>query len=313
MDVSAAAVSKARQKLPTGCFKTVLQTLVTPITGERRIYAVDGSKVHISPKFVHYGFKPRTNLQPVPRPARRPICMLSSLVDVHSQCCYDFDISSHFNERKSASKLFQSVRPKDVVLFDRGYYSKDIVSEMLVKGIDFVMRLKCDAFKGVKTFLNSAHTTAKVWHPQRRLNLLKYTIDGKKYVCLSSLDIDGTEVKALYHKRWKVEDHFKRMKSYLNIEYIRSYTPSMYCQEIELRVLLDALSQLQEKEANSSSSVKQTSSVLRLHRLSDTLFKKGTCQTYVQVPYSQDQRRSSKSWLGFSIEGTGLTCLFSLA
>lgn len=132
--VSAAAVCKARQKIPTGVFKQAMQSIQR--NDSRNIYAIDGSKVHVSPILAAQGFKTyMTNNKQVPRPAKRTMCMLSSMVNVKTGCCMDFRVTKHFNERKAAIKLFESVKPNDVLLFDRGYFSKEIVEQMNKKGI----------------------------------------------------------------------------------------------------------------------------------------------------------------------------------
>lgn len=240
VDVSAAAVCKARQKMPVGEFRKALHMFSSTT---RRILAIDGSKVHIAPSFASSGFKTRTNDKPVPRPAKRIMCMLSSLVDTSTRCCLDFQVTKHFNERKAATELLRSVRKSDTILFDRGYYSRDLVQSMLSRNIDFVMRLKIDAFRSVRPFMNSRLTKASVpFGDKDKVYLNKYTLDGKKYVCLTSTDLSSREVRDLYKKRWRVEEHFKRLKSHLHMDRSKSLTPKTLFLDFEITIFLDALS-----------------------------------------------------------------------
>lgn len=109
-DVSPQAIHKVRKKIPQGSFKDVNNYLQRGPHG-RRVFAVDGSKVHVHPSFLKSGFKTRTNDKPVPRPAKRPLVMLSSMIDVRSKTCVDFELTKHFDERRVAIQLLRSVRP----------------------------------------------------------------------------------------------------------------------------------------------------------------------------------------------------------
>jgi len=102
VDYSPAAFCKARQKLPPNAFDTIRRNVLSEIGNNSHVYAVDGSKVHAPASFVNQGFKSRTNDQDVKRKAKRPLAMLSSMIDVHTGLCIDFVLSRHFNERLSA-------------------------------------------------------------------------------------------------------------------------------------------------------------------------------------------------------------------
>lgn len=92
---------------------------------ESRVFAVDGSKVHIHPSFLKDGYKTRTNDKPVSRPAKRPLVVLSCMVDVRTKACVDFDLTKHFDERSAATTLLRSVTKGDTLVFDRGYFSRE--------------------------------------------------------------------------------------------------------------------------------------------------------------------------------------------
>jgi hypothetical protein len=112
MNVSAAAICKSRQKIPAGSFRRHSQKLQPPRPG-RTIYAIDGSKVHLPPSFKDLGFKSRTNDRKVSRPAKRPLCMMSSMVNVETKTCLDFCVTSHFDERRACIKLLDSAKTDD--------------------------------------------------------------------------------------------------------------------------------------------------------------------------------------------------------
>lgn len=250
---SSQAIHSARKKLPAGAFKEVNRFLHRG-THEARVFAIDGSKVHVHPSFISAGYKTRTNDKPVPRPAKRPLVMLSSMVDVKTRECIDFELTKHFNERRAAVSMLRSVKKGDTLLFDRGYYSKDLLRSVHDSNAFGVWRLKVNAFKGTRSFFNSCHTEATCLILGVKARLLKYFIDGKTYVCLTNdSSLSRGDIKTMYASRWRVEESFKRLKSNLRLEKAHAKTPDLYIQEVEARVLLDTITlRLQNKMKETS-------------------------------------------------------------
>jgi Transposase DDE domain len=202
---TAQALGLARKKLPRHTFSDINRHLQST-SQSNRVFAVDGSKVHVHSSYSKDGCKSRTNDQPVSRPAVRLLIMLSSLFDVHTCVCYDPIVSTHFNERTSAAQHMQRVNRGDTLIFDRGYYSRALLQEADKLGLKVVFRLKIDAFKGVRQFFRSSRTTAKFLHQDtegvvRTAYLHKYCIDQKVYVCLTNYMTTINEVKHLYKLR----------------------------------------------------------------------------------------------------------------
>jgi len=250
---SSQAVHLARKKLPPGAFKEVNRFLHRG-PHDPRVFAVDGSKVHVHPSFINAGYKTRTNNKPVPRPAKRPLVMLSSMVDVKTKACVDFELTKHFNERKAAVSMLRSVRKGDTLVFDRGYYSKGLLHRVHDSRAFGVWRLKINAFKGTRSFFNSWRTEATCLISGVKARLLKYFINGKTYVCLTNdPSLSRRDVKAMYASRWRVEESFKRLKSNLRLEKAHARTPALYIQEVEARVLLDTITLRFQRKIKESS------------------------------------------------------------
>ncbi|CAM9522132.1 unnamed protein product, partial [Laminaria digitata] len=250
---SSQAIHSARKKLPSGAFMEVNRYLHRG-PHEPRVFAVDGSKVHVHPSFLNAGYKTRTNDQPVLRPAKRPLVMLSSMVDVKTKACVDFELTKHFNERKAAVSMLQSVRKGDTLVFDRGYYSKSLLRSVDDSQAFGVWRLKIDAFRGTRSLFNSCQTEAKCLIFGVEARLFKYFINGKTCVCLTNnSSLSRRDVKALYASRWRVEESFKRLKSNLKLEKAHARTPDLYIQEVEARVLLDTITLRLQRKAREPS------------------------------------------------------------
>ncbi|CAB1106715.1 unnamed protein product [Ectocarpus sp. CCAP 1310/34] len=218
---SSQAIHLARKKLPVGAFKEVNRFLHQG-PHEPRVFAVDGSKVHVHPSFIGAGYKTRTNDKPVPRPAKSPLVMLSSMVDVKTKACVDFELTKHFNE--DGSRIYtQKLRS----IHDSQAFG--------------VWRLKINAFKGTKSFISSwrTETTCLILGVQSRL--VKYSINGKTYVCLTNdPTLSRRDIKAIYASRWRGEQSL-RLKSNVRLEKAHARTPDLYIQEVEARVLLDTI------------------------------------------------------------------------
>lgn len=242
---TAQALGRARRKVPLNTFADINRSIQGVRSG--RVYAIDGSKVHVHPSFVNFGCKSRTNGKSVSRPAVRPLVMLSSMLDVETRTCYDSIISMHFNERRSACEHFDKCSAGDTLIFDRGYYSSALLREGHRRGLRLLFRLKCDAFIAAKKFYKSPSTRRRVSFLQENGScfdcyLIKYFIDGKTYMCITNFETTATNVKYTYAKRWRVETSFRRLKSDLNLECSHSMTPELYVQEVQARILLDTVS-----------------------------------------------------------------------
>ena len=252
-EYSSQAVHSARKKLPSGAFKEVNRFLHRG-PHEPRVFAVDGSKVHVHPSFINAGYKTRTNDKPVPRPAKRPLVMLSSMVDVKSKACVDFELTKHFDERKAAMSMLRSVRKGDTLVFDRGYYSKALLRSVNDSQAFGVWRLKINAFRGTRSFFNSWRTEATCLILGVKARVLKYFINGKSYVCLTNdPSLSRKDVKDMYASRWRVEESFKRLKSNLKLEKAHARTPALYIQEVEARILLDTITLRMQTKAKEPS------------------------------------------------------------
>lgn len=308
------ALGQARAKLPANLFSDInksLQDKAYRAQNEPRIFAIDGSKVHVHPCFLQQGYTTRTNNQAVSRPAIRPLAMLSSMLDVKTRSCYDSQITAHFNERTSAVKHMSVAVPGDTLIFDRGYYSKNLVQAASQYKLRVVFRLKRTAFSAASSFWNSSKTrlATRVYHVDGTFTpvlLVKYFIDGKKYMNLINFNAKTDEVRRLYALRWRVETSFKRLKSYLNLEDSHSMSAAMYIQEIQARILLDTVTQnITQLENIDQMSPKKHQSYLRIldevesilftckiastHRLSQKQF----CSLYVKFHPRGDIRNYS--------------------
>jgi hypothetical protein len=248
------AICRAQQKLPPHAFKNINYQFLSGCddqNSERRIFALDGSKFYVPQSFTQHGYRTRTNNRPVRRCAKRPLAMLSSLIDVHTRRVYAYTITKHFNERKAVTDLLGRLHPGDTVICDRGYFSHSLYDLFSQRHINVLFRLKSDAFKAAKVFFQSKHTHTTInlisntgqFMP---IHLRKYKIGTSTYMFGFSPSLD--KVDELYRKRWEVELSFRRLKSNLNLNYTFALSPRIWEQHVEARILLDTVSVMPRRE-----------------------------------------------------------------
>ena len=251
------ALIKARKKLPTNMFKEINTSLHSDILKKNNIFAVDGSKVKMLKGKEKYGYTSRTNNQDVPRPAKNPICMLSALTGIQTDTIVNYTITKHFNERTCVRELVKPLKKDDILLFDRGYYSKDLFTFLDNSKLKCVMRIKKTANRTVKKFYNSRSSklTSVLFDENGekiKIRYFKKRIDGTLFVmCTNIFNCNVGRVMELYKMRWRVELSFKRLKSHLFINKIKALTEILWLQEFESRILLDSLSRCIQVSLNS--------------------------------------------------------------
>ena len=158
--VAASTFCEARQKISEDIFKDLNRSLLKNWEEKRnlnrwlglRVFAVDGSRVNIPRELTSSGFK-------IYDEDRRhyPQGLLSCLYDILGKTVYDFDFVSHMNERHCALKHLEILEPKDVVIFDRGYFSYLLLHEFYKKGVYVLFRLQDGpSNKEIEAFMKSS-------------------------------------------------------------------------------------------------------------------------------------------------------------
>jgi len=282
--VSAAAVSKALRRLPSGTFYRVARKLYqrTRSGGGRRaqtgrgsrgrnqrrqVVALDGSKIRLPPSFQKHGYPVHER---VPKPTDHCVALLTALVDVHTKIPIDWALDTHFDERKAALPLLERLQPGTIVLCDRGYFSAHLVRFAHERGLRLVVRLRSNANKQLQLLMESpemnhgSRTAATVLTKANNVpvNVCRYEIpDGTEpYYCLVVREdcpvgtapknipmvagVYPESVKNLYKLRWQVELFFRTLKSTLKLGEVRTTSPHVFRHELDIRCLTTMIVQL---------------------------------------------------------------------
>jgi hypothetical protein len=221
-----------------------------------RPLACDGSELDLPnvPPLVKFFTRPKTQKGV----SRAPQARLVALCSVLTGYCVDFVcISRRFSEHIALKHLIRRLRPNDLLLNDKGFFSYQALASIPARGAHFLMRVS-DQAQGRATrlaslgeddwiveFAVSARMRRK--HPELperlRCRLLRYQIKGYRpsWLLTSLLDpsaFSRSELVSLYHWRWRIETIYRELKHVLNIQNLRSLTPAGIGKEIYAHLLL---------------------------------------------------------------------------
>jgi hypothetical protein len=259
----------ARQKLDETVFKCANQKILAAYAPDaagylwlgHRLFAVDGSKIHLPRELLACGYSTPANN------AHYPQGLLSCLYQLKSQLPFDFDLASHANERLSALGHLEVLQAGDIVVYDRGYSCYVLLHRHVQTGIHAIFRLQENSSSAIKTFFASPQTDIEItWLPSPsaqavirsqypglqilplKLRLLKYQI-GDSLFCLGTTLLDRQryplqEFIDVYHGRWGIEELYKVSKRIFVIEDFHSKTERGVKQEIFAHFVLVTLNRL---------------------------------------------------------------------
>jgi hypothetical protein len=224
-----------------------------------RTFAVDGSKITLPRALLKQDFK-------TPHCGYCPEALLSVLFRLSDKMVYDLRLSKQKDERAEAFFHLNTVGKGDLIIYDRGYISYNLILEHLEKNVTAVFRVPYNtSFKECSKFWQSKETDtivelhpsyptkrkAKLAYPQRfreqvRLRLIKYVIGEKTYVLATThldMKIPARDYRDLYSTRWGAEEIYKIFKKTFSLEDFHSQNENGIKQELYAVSLLWNLSQ----------------------------------------------------------------------
>jgi len=260
----------ARKKLDESIFRRVNAKILQAYASQRdqqrwrghRLFAVDGSKINLPRNLVNCGY-----LTPN-QSTHYPQGLVSCLYEIRSRLPIDFDLVSHANERKCAHEHLRALETNDVVVYDRGYYSYEMLLRHSRTGIHAVFRLQENSNSVVREFFDgkdldrivtispSSRALADVRgkHPDLdvvplKMRLLKYEVSGSTF-CLGTTLVEPHQQYPLqdfmdvYHSRWGVEELYKVSKCSVDIEDFHAKTERGVKQELFAHFVLITMTRL---------------------------------------------------------------------
>ena len=270
------AFIQSRNKIKPKVFKHLSSTIVSEFYTDNelsiklwngfRLLAVDGSTLTLpQTKELEsiYGLaKNQTNTGVVQ-------ARVSVLYDVLNSFVIDSELSSlKIGEASLAKNHLAYSQQNDLIIYDRGYPSFDLVYEHAILNRDFLFRIKESFSNVVKTFVSSGkksqivvikpgqkktaisfidkeydyESTIKVRLISVKLNdntneiLMTSLLDSKKY--------NTKKFKELYFKIWGVETFYDELKNKLKVEHFSGYSNNTIQQDFNLAIFISNLQSL---------------------------------------------------------------------
>jgi hypothetical protein len=250
-NVSNTAIIKKRKLIKANEFDSINYELLSYIYKDVdiRFLAVDGSQMNLLKQIIEEDDKKFS----LSKSKKFKKGLLSSIIDIDREIVINCSIFNHENERKALEEQLKYIRKGDVLIFDRGYYSKELLELLLKKGIGFIFRMieKNNYCKLLST-TNDLTTEIKIKKTKYPLRIIKYTLESSKqrvkiykkdvidyeqyYLLTSLIDEEYTldRFKELYHKRWKVETNFRYLKYYASLGRINTKTMKFVEQDVSI-------------------------------------------------------------------------------
>jgi hypothetical protein len=194
----------------------------------------------------------------------------SVLYDVLNNLVIDGQLSSlKVGEVQLAKKHLKTTKQNDLIIYDRGYPSFDLVYEHLTQNRDFLIRVKLGFNNVVKDFVASNKRTQLVeikpgkntdishkgYNKQTTVKVRLILIilkDGTKEILMTSLLNSKTYsnkiFKELYFKRWRVETFYDELKNKLKIEHFSGYSNQTILQDFNAALFVSNIQTLMVSE-----------------------------------------------------------------
>lgn len=197
--------------------------------------------------------------------------MASVFYDVLNKIVIDSAIHPRLvSEKKCVEGHLQFSQENDLILFDRGYVAFWLYAHLLQHNIRFCMRAKTNQCLLVKDFVKSGKQESIVtFYPNKpsiqtceekglstqpvTLRLVRVDLPNEVEVLVTNLMdqevYDHSIFKALYHLRWGIEENYKRLKQWCEIENFSGKSALSVKQDFYAKIVATNLTTLMEIQA----------------------------------------------------------------
>jgi hypothetical protein len=248
---SAAALCKARRRLPLALLKSLNQLILARWhkPGQPRILLVDVCNYYLPDRYaLRRRYRHPRQKKPAGRRSDYPQMRVLSVFDLHTGMMIgQFDFPSDRHESPMLRQLLSVVRPGDTLIFDRGFVSYGNLQRLQKHGIHFVARLPSSLQAkptGRRRFLHpgrqgsgqvvwdkparrSQGTTLSGWQrlgAQLELRQLSLKVTqgrsrGRVRLITDLKQTGARQIANWYRRRWEIETGFRHLKKTLKLEF----------------------------------------------------------------------------------------------
>ena len=241
-----------------------------------RLCAIDGTSIRLPNEEGITSYFGVHNGKPNQAPCA--MGMASVFYDVLNKIVIDSELHPRLTPERDCAQIHLSFAdPNDLILFDRGYVSFWLYSLLLTRKINFCMRAKTNQDKRVKDFIASGKKeTIVTYEPGQRarqichekslsiapikLRLIRVDLPNEVEVLVTSLMDEtcypATVFKNLYHLRWGIEENYKRLKQWCEIENFSGKSALSVQQDFYAKIVASNLTTLLTLEAQEKVDIK---------------------------------------------------------
>jgi hypothetical protein len=230
--MSQQAFSAARQKIKWEAFEQLFQTSVSGSYEEEctnwrgfRVLVIDGSFIQLpsEPELLkYYGGLGKENTA--------ASALASLMYDVENDIIVDARLEPISRDERSLAKehleelvkleSFQNGH-QELLIFDRGYPSKELVKSLEDKHLRYVMRTP-KGFIREELIGEQKNLWTELGKSGRRVRVIVIPLEnGEREILITNLSEEEMEYEGfaeLYHKRWGIETKYKTVKQKLEVE-----------------------------------------------------------------------------------------------
>jgi len=222
-----------------------------------RLCAIDGSQIRLpyEPDIIEeFGVNPGKDNQ-----RDCALGLASAYYDVLNNICLDASINpTKTSERECLTRHLDVAHHDDLSLLDRGYNAFWVYALYREKQLAFCMRATVGSNRLVKDFIKSGKAeTIVTFKPSKkatetcqvkgissapiRLRLVRVNLKKEVEVLITNLmdkeAYPAHEFKDLYHYRWKIEENYKRLKQWVEIENFSGKSALSVKQDFHAKIL----------------------------------------------------------------------------
>jgi hypothetical protein len=267
-----ASYCNARSRLPTGVLRTLAKGTAQELQDSlpqawqwhgRSVIIVDGSHVSMPDTEANQARFPQPAVQ---KPGLGfPLARVVVLLSLASGACHDLAIAPYAGkgtgEITLVRKLYDTLKPGDVVLADALFDNYFIACELRQRGLELVARVAAERV-GTRTIESRPDGDVIVWQRPNKprgmtgeqyrsypesLTMRQVSVDARDsnnrverfQVVTTILDpaIDGGQIGQVYERRWDGEVDIRSIKSTMQMDILRCKTPAMVEKEIWAHLL----------------------------------------------------------------------------
>jgi hypothetical protein len=252
--VTKGALTQARAKLNPDAFRELDKIIRESFYKEESHYSwdkyhirvVDGSTIvlpqheSIVKEFGTHNFGPNAD-------SPRSLARISLLYDPLNGITIDGQIGGYSTSEKALCHAhLEHVKAGDLLIFDRFYAGFDLMRKLYDLKADFLFRMKEGWWKKVREFENQGLDDQQVEFETKegklkaRLIKIKLSDTEEQIFCTSIMDkkFSPEDFSDLYHNRWGVEETYKTLKNWVELENFSGKTALAIKQDFYSKIFL---------------------------------------------------------------------------